>query len=363
MGLRQHAAQSSAASRPRRRPHHTRDARPRARTGRHRGEGLGAADAHRPCPKPRRQARRLREDARPRRRRLPHRDRRTSGVRVTDRTPRRPSALTSAAIDARDFRRARKDRDTQAHLPDGTLVAITGGKTVSDADAVWTTLDSTRAKYGDMVLLHGGGPGVEKIAASWAEARGVNQVICRPDWNAHGQGRAIPPQRRAAQPAAEGHHRVPRLRHHRQPGRQGEAARHPRVQRRRMTATLPLAPGAGRCFGDDRLPPFRRARCRASPHQPSSIARPARRFRAVARHSRPLTCHPTRHSAPPKCTAAAAPRARSRGSDRRLSLHPLRVRLDTCAPSSDARSSHECNATCHFALSKCIPAVAPRARN
>ncbi len=96
-------------------------------------------------------------------------------------------ALTSATIDARDFRRARKDRDTQAHLPDGTLVAITGGKTVSDADAVWTTLDSTRAKYGDMVLLHGGGPGVEKIAASWAEARGVNQVICRPDWNAHGK--------------------------------------------------------------------------------------------------------------------------------------------------------------------------------
>ncbi|MDE2807321.1 MAG: DUF2493 domain-containing protein, partial [Gemmatimonadota bacterium] len=96
-------------------------------------------------------------------------------------------ALTSAAIDARDFRRARKDRETRTHLPDGTLVAITGGKTVSDADAVWTTLDSARAKYGDMVLLHGGSPGIEKIAASWAEARGVNQVVCRPNWNAHGK--------------------------------------------------------------------------------------------------------------------------------------------------------------------------------
>ncbi len=95
--------------------------------------------------------------------------------------------LTSAAIDARDFRRARKDRETRAHLPDGTLVAITGGKTVGDADTVWATLDRTREKYGDMVLLHGGGPGVEKIAASWAEARGVNQVICRPDWSAHGK--------------------------------------------------------------------------------------------------------------------------------------------------------------------------------
>ena len=99
----------------------------------------------------------------------------------------RTGTLTSAAIDARDFRRARKDREMTAHLPDGTLVAITGGKTVADADAVWTTLDRTREKYGDMVLLHGGGPGVEKIAASWAEARGVNQVICRPDWSAHGK--------------------------------------------------------------------------------------------------------------------------------------------------------------------------------
>ena len=74
--------------------------------------------------------------------------------------------LTSAAIDARDFRRARKDRETRVHLPEGTLVAITGGKTVSDADAVWTTLDSARAKYGNIVLLHGGGPGIEKIATS-----------------------------------------------------------------------------------------------------------------------------------------------------------------------------------------------------
>ena len=99
----------------------------------------------------------------------------------------RTGTLTSAAIDARDFRRARKDREISAHLPDGTLVAVTGGKTVADADAVWTTLDRTKEKHGDMVLLHGGGPGVEKIAASWAEARGVDQVVCRPDWNAHGK--------------------------------------------------------------------------------------------------------------------------------------------------------------------------------
>ncbi len=41
-----------------------------------------------------------------------------------------------------------------------------------------------------MVLVHGGGPGVEKIAASWAERNGVHQIVCKPDWDRH--GRAAP---------------------------------------------------------------------------------------------------------------------------------------------------------------------------
>ena len=98
--------------------------------------------------------------------------------------------LTSAAIDARDFLRARKDRETRAHLPEGTLVAITGGKEVRDPGAVFARLDQTKAKHDDMVLVHGGGPGVERVAAQWAERNAVHQVVCKPDWNAH--GRAAP---------------------------------------------------------------------------------------------------------------------------------------------------------------------------
>ncbi len=98
--------------------------------------------------------------------------------------------LTSAAIDARDFQRARKDRETTAHLPQGTLVAIAGGKDVQDPAAVIAKLDQTRAKYADIVLVHGGGPGVERIAARWAERNGVDQVVCKPDWDRH--GRAAP---------------------------------------------------------------------------------------------------------------------------------------------------------------------------
>ena len=102
----------------------------------------------------------------------------------------RTGRLTSAAIDARDFIRARKDRETRAHLPAGTLVAIAGGKTVADAGVVIRSLDRARAKYADLVLVHGGGPGVERIAAQWAERNGVHQVVCKPDWQRH--GRAAP---------------------------------------------------------------------------------------------------------------------------------------------------------------------------
>ena len=98
--------------------------------------------------------------------------------------------LTSASIDARDFIRARKDRKNAAHLPQGTLVAIVGGRDVADPAAVIARLDQARAKYADMVLVHGGGPGVEKIAAGWAERNGVHQVVCKPDWDRH--GRAAP---------------------------------------------------------------------------------------------------------------------------------------------------------------------------
>ena len=98
--------------------------------------------------------------------------------------------LTSAAIDARDYMRARKDRENSAHLPGGTLVAIAGGKTVADPGAVIRRLGKVRAKYDDLVLVHGGGPGVEKIAAQWAERNGVHQVVCKPDWQRH--GRAAP---------------------------------------------------------------------------------------------------------------------------------------------------------------------------
>ncbi len=98
--------------------------------------------------------------------------------------------LTSAVIEARDFQRAKKNRENAAHLPQGTLVAVAGGKEAGDAGKIIAHLDKVKAKYADVVLVHGGGPGAEKVAAGWAERNGVHQIVCKPDWNAH--GRAAP---------------------------------------------------------------------------------------------------------------------------------------------------------------------------
>ena len=99
----------------------------------------------------------------------------------------RSGALNSAAIDARDFIRARNARQTDQHLPSGTIIAVAGGNGVKNGDKIWASLDAAREKYADMVLLHGGAHGAEKIAASWADARHVQQIICRPNWKAHGK--------------------------------------------------------------------------------------------------------------------------------------------------------------------------------
>ena len=42
-----------------------------------------------------------------------------------------------------------------------------------------------------MVLLHGGGHGVEEVAATWAEARGVDQLVRHPAWIEHGKTAAF----------------------------------------------------------------------------------------------------------------------------------------------------------------------------
>jgi hypothetical protein len=89
-------------------------------------------------------------------------------------------------IDSREFINARRRADAQVLLPKGTRIAFAGGVECSDHQRIWAVLDKVQAKHSDMVLLHGGTPrGAEKIAACWADARKVSQVVFKPDWTRH----------------------------------------------------------------------------------------------------------------------------------------------------------------------------------
>ncbi|SDF10539.1 DUF2493 domain-containing protein [Rhodospira trueperi] len=97
-------------------------------------------------------------------------------------------ALTAAVIDSRDFLAARQRAETQVMLPPGPRVAFAGGPACTDHRRIWAVLDKVRDRHPDMVLLHGGAPkGAERIAACWADQRGVPQVVFRPDWTRHGK--------------------------------------------------------------------------------------------------------------------------------------------------------------------------------
>jgi hypothetical protein len=96
------------------------------------------------------------------------------------------ATMTAAMIDSRDFLSARRRAETEVLIPAGTKIAFGGGLEYNDHERIWAVLDKTLAKHADMVLLHGGSPkGAERIAACWAEARGVTQVTFKPNWKKH----------------------------------------------------------------------------------------------------------------------------------------------------------------------------------
>ena len=98
---------------------------------------------------------------------------------------------SASIVDARDHIKAEKVKKALANSPDGNKVIIAGGMDYTDHTKIYAALDKVKAKYPDLVLLHGGAKkGVDQIAATWANNREVSQIIYRPDWNKHGKKRA-----------------------------------------------------------------------------------------------------------------------------------------------------------------------------
>ncbi|MBA4208415.1 MAG: hypothetical protein C0454_02685 [Parvibaculum sp.] len=106
--------------------------------------------------------------------------------------------LTSALVQSRDFIAARRRADEQVLIPQGTPIAVSGSSDFNDHGLIWGVLDKVRAKYSDMVVLHGGAKaGTDLIADKWCASRKVPAVPFAPDF-AKFPGRQAPFKRNDA---------------------------------------------------------------------------------------------------------------------------------------------------------------------
>ena len=105
---------------------------------------------------------------------------------MTGSRPNHAKGITSAVLNGRDFLRARAQSRQKAHVPEGTPVIFAGGRTKQNstddakqfAENIWATLDKVSDCVPDMILVHGGDTkGADRLAASWAERRGIQQLV------------------------------------------------------------------------------------------------------------------------------------------------------------------------------------------
>jgi hypothetical protein len=103
-------------------------------------------------------------------------------------------ALTSALVDSRDFLAARRRAENEVLMPTGAEIAFAGGPDCNDHSQIWDVLDKAHPKHPEMVLLRGGSSkGAERIAACWAEARRIAQVVFKPNWTRHAKAAPLKP--------------------------------------------------------------------------------------------------------------------------------------------------------------------------
>ena len=261
-------------TRPQRRPPQPRAARPSDQPGRHRNQVPRARAGHRPRAEPRRPARRLREDARRSGRRLPHLRPATPGDRDAAPTSRRPdTSPPQPSTHATSCAHARTARPGRTCPRERWSPSQAGSRSPTSQ----RRHRPPRQGEGEVRRHH---PRARRRPRRRAHRGAVGRAERRPPGGVQAglertrTGRSVPAQRRAAQPPPQGRHRLPRLRHHRQPGRQGREARHPgatggRIARtaskgRVASAAWPFLFGRRPEHNRDRLRVARRLRRRAT---------------------------------------------------------------------------------------------------
>ena len=91
---------------------------------------------------------------------------------------------TGAVFEAKKLLEAADREEAERNKVTGTFIAVAGSSDWIDSGPIWRRLDAAREKCPDLVLCHKGSRGAERIAAAWAKARKVPQVLFRPNWSA-----------------------------------------------------------------------------------------------------------------------------------------------------------------------------------
>jgi hypothetical protein len=87
------------------------------------------------------------------------------------------SKRTASVVAATDFLAARRQRKIDAHAPKGPIVIFSGGQQWEDHRQITDTLDATRARIPNMVLVTTAqDKGCDAIAAAWAAKTGTPLV-------------------------------------------------------------------------------------------------------------------------------------------------------------------------------------------
>lgn len=91
--------------------------------------------------------------------------------------------ITASQIQARDYLAARAKERREQHNPEGPMVVVSGGQDGwHDFEMVWEILDDIKERVPNMVLATTGmRKGVDAMAGSWAQSRGVKTILFMPD--------------------------------------------------------------------------------------------------------------------------------------------------------------------------------------
>ena len=92
------------------------------------------------------------------------------------------NGVTASQIQARDLLAARARQRNEQMNPTGPMVVVSGGQQWHDHEMLWDLLDDVKARIPEMVVATTGmRKGVDAVATSWAQSRGVKSVSYVPN--------------------------------------------------------------------------------------------------------------------------------------------------------------------------------------